>query len=57
MTANQKTPMLHNEGETTRNYTNYNFMVLRDDVYMLGVDGTVTGNKIAPVRSACARCV
>ncbi len=54
MTANQKTPMLHNEGETTRNYTNYNFMVLRDDVYMLGVDGTVTGNKIAPVRSACA---
>jgi hypothetical protein len=44
-------PMLHNEGETTRNYTNYNFMVLRDDVYMLGVDGTVTGNKIAPVRS------
>jgi len=29
-------------------------MVLRDDVYMLGVDGTVTGNRIAPVRSACA---
>ncbi len=54
MSANQKTPMLHNEGETTRNYTNYNFMVLRDDVYMLGIDGTVTGNKIAPVRSACA---
>jgi hypothetical protein len=54
MTANQKSPMLHNEGETTRNYTNYNFMVLRDDVYMLGVDGTVTGNRIAPVRSACA---
>ena len=54
MTANQKMPMLHNEGQTTRNYTNYNFMVLRDDVYMLGVDGTVTGNKIAPVRSACA---
>jgi hypothetical protein len=54
MTANQKGPMLHNEGETTRNYTNYNFMVLRDDVYMLGVDGTVTGNRIAPVRSACA---
>ena len=54
MSANQKMPMLHNEGQTTRNYTNYNFMVLRDDVYMLGVDGTVTGNKIAPVRSACA---
>jgi hypothetical protein len=54
MSANQKMPMLHNEGQTTRNYTNYDFMVLRDDVYMLGVDGTVTGNKIAPVRSACA---
>ena len=54
MTANQKTPMLHNEGLTTRNWTAYNFQVLRDDVYMLGVDGTVTGNKIAPVRSACA---
>ncbi len=54
MSANQKMPMLHNEGQSTRNYTNYDFMVLRDDVYMLGVDGTVTGNKIAPVRSACA---
>ena len=54
MSANQKMPNLHNEGGNTRNYTNYNFMVLRDDVYMLGVDGTVTGNKIAPVRSACA---
>jgi len=46
--------MLHNEGLTTRNWTAYNFQVLRDDVYMLGVDGTVTGNKISPVRSACA---
>ncbi len=54
MTANQKMPMLHNEGQTTRNYTSYNFMVLRDDVYMLGIDGTVTGHRVAPVRSACA---
>jgi len=54
MTANQKMPMLHNEGITTRNWTSYNFQVLRDDVYTLGVDGTVTGNRIAPVRSACA---
>jgi len=54
MTANQRMPMLHNEGLETRNWTAYNFMVLRDDVYMLGIDGTVTGNKIAPVRSACA---
>lgn len=54
MSANQKTPMLHNEGETTRNWTSYNFDVLRDDVYMLGIDGTVTGNRVAPVRSSCA---
>jgi hypothetical protein len=54
MTANQRMPMLHNEGLTTRNYTSYNFQILRDDMYMLGVDGTVTGNRIAPVRSACA---
>ncbi len=53
-TANQRTPMLHNEGLTTRNYISYNFQILRDDMYMLGVDGTVTKHRIAPVRSACA---
>ena len=52
--ANEKTPMLHNEGTTTRNWTEYNFQVLRDDVYMLGFDGSVTGNRIAPVRSSSA---
>jgi len=54
MTANQRTPMLHNEGLTTRNWTSYNFQVLRDDIFTLGIDGTVTGNRVAPVRSACA---
>ncbi len=54
MTANEKRPMLHNEGLTTRNWTAYNFQVLRDDGYMLGVDGTVTGHRIAPARSSCA---
>ncbi|HEX4643194.1 MAG TPA: hypothetical protein VH161_06990, partial [Candidatus Acidoferrales bacterium] len=54
MTANDKRPMLHNEGLTTRNYTAYDFQVLRDDGYMLGVDGTVTGHRIAPARSSCA---
>jgi hypothetical protein len=54
MSANQHMPMLHNEGLTTRNWTAYDFMVLRDDVYMLGIDGTVTGHRVAPVRSACA---
>jgi hypothetical protein len=54
MTANARKPMLHNEGLLTRNYTSYNFQVLRDDIYMLGVDGTVTGRRIAPARSSCA---
>src|SRR5579871_1139823 len=54
MTANERMPMLHNEGLTTRNYTSYDFQILRDDIFMLGVDGTVTVNRIAPVRSACA---
>ncbi len=54
MTANARKPMLHNESLTTRNYTSYNFQVLRDDIFMLGVDGTVTGHRIAPARSSCA---
>ena len=54
MTANERTPMLHNEGLTTRNWTSYNFQVLRDDIFTLGIDGTVTGHRVAPVRSACA---
>jgi hypothetical protein len=54
MTANQKRPMLHNEGLETRNWTSYNFQVLRDDGYMLAVDGTVTGHRVAPARSSCA---
>jgi hypothetical protein len=54
MTANQKKPMLHNEGLTTRNYTAYDFQVLRDDGFMLGIDGTVTGHRVAPARSSCA---
>ncbi len=52
--ANVKAANLHNEGSVSRNYTSYNFQTLRDDVYMLGRDGTVTGNRIGPVRSACA---
>ncbi|HSR51218.1 MAG TPA: hypothetical protein VLV83_10350, partial [Acidobacteriota bacterium] len=54
MKANLKRPMLHNEGTVTRNWTSYNYQVLRDDVFMLGVDGTVTGNRIAPARSSSA---
>ena len=53
-TANQKRPMLHNEGTDSRNWTSYNFQVLRDDVYMLGKDGTAAGGRISPVRSSSA---
>jgi hypothetical protein len=57
MTANRKMPNRHNEGGDTRNFTTYNFQVLRDDVFMLGVDGTATGHKVAPVRSSSALLV
>src|SRR5439155_1176765 len=52
--ANKKMPALHYEGDVQRNYTAYNFQTLRDDVYMLGHDGDVTGNRIGPARSSCA---
>src|SRR5688500_9004349 len=54
MTANRKMPNRHNEGGNSRNYTTYNFQVLRDDVFMLGRDGTVTGHRIAPAASRSA---
>ena len=55
MKANANRPSLHNEGDpNTRNFTTYNFQVLRDDVFMLGLDSTVKKNKIAPVRSSSA---
>jgi hypothetical protein len=54
MQANRKMPNRHFEGEDSRNFTAYNYQVLRDDVFMLGRDGTVTGNRIAPVRSSSA---
>ncbi|MFZ0414345.1 MAG: hypothetical protein WAM15_05825, partial [Candidatus Acidiferrales bacterium] len=54
MTANNRRRMLHNEGTLSRNWTSYNFQVLRDDAYMLAIDGTVTGHRVAPARSSCA---
>src|SRR3712207_8243837 len=54
MPPTQKMPNRHFEGETSRNYTTYNFQVLRDDVFMLGRDGTVTGNRVAPAASRSA---
>jgi len=54
MKANWQKRNLHNEATFSRNYTNYNFQTLRDDVYMLGIDSTAGGHKVVPVRSACA---
>jgi hypothetical protein len=54
MQANRKMPNRHNEGGDSRNFTAYNFQVLRDDIFMLGHDGSVTGNRVAPVRSSSA---
>ena len=54
MRANMRMPMLHNEGLLLRNFTQYNFQVVRDDVFMLGRDSTVKGGRIAPVRSSSA---
>jgi hypothetical protein len=54
MRANQRRPLLHFEGDVERNWTSYNYQVLRDDVFMLGRDGTVKRNRISPVRSSSA---
>ena len=52
--AAQKKPNLHNEGGFTRNWTSYNFQTLRDDLFSLARDGSVSGRRIAPARSSCA---
>ncbi len=54
MKANQKVALNKFEGMTTRNFTSYNPQVVRDDVYMLGVDSTVKSNRMAVLRSSSA---
>jgi hypothetical protein len=54
MRANQRVPLNKYEGITTRNYTTYNPQVIRDDVFMLGIDGTVKKNRLAVIRSSSA---
>jgi len=54
MRANWRRPLLHYEGDYERNWTSYNYQVLRDDVFMLGRDGSVKRNRITPVRSSSA---
>jgi hypothetical protein len=52
--ANSKSELHHYEGGETRNYASYNPQVIRTDAFMLGVNGTTKGHKIAPVRSSSA---
>jgi hypothetical protein len=54
MKANQRTALNKFEGINTRNYTSYNPQVVRDDVFMLGLDGTVKSNRLAVIRSSSA---
>jgi len=54
MRANQRVPANKFEGITTRNYTSYNPQVIRDDVFMLGLDSTVKSNRLAVIRSSSA---
>ena len=54
MKANQRVALNKFEGVTDRNYTTYNPQVVRDDVFMLGIDGTVKKNRMAVIRSSSA---
>jgi hypothetical protein len=54
MKANQRVPLNKFEGVTDRNFTTYNPQVLRDDVFMIGRDSTVKGNRLAVIRSSSA---
>jgi hypothetical protein len=54
MKANQRVPLNKFEGVTERNFTTYNPQVVRDDVFMLGIDGTVKKNRMAIIRSSSA---
>ncbi len=54
MKANQRVPLNKFEGVLDRNFTTYNPQVVRDDVFMLGIDGTVKKNRLAVIRSSSA---
>jgi hypothetical protein len=52
--ANQRVPLNKYEGTVDRNFTSYNPQVVRDDVFQLGIDGTVKKNRMAVIRSSSA---
>lgn len=57
MEANYKIAANKFEGTTTRNFSSYNPQVVRDDVFMLGRDSTVKGNRLSVLRSSSAMLV
>ena len=54
MKANTRVAQNKFEGMVDRNFTTYNPQVVRDDVFMLGLDGTVKQNRLAVIRSSSA---
>ena len=52
--ANWKTERHHFEGGITRNFATYNPQVAREDMFQLGIAGTIKGNIIAPIASRSA---
>ena len=50
--TNLRGPTLHYEGDYSKFFVSYNPDVLRSDGMMLGINGTVQGHKVSPVRSA-----
>ncbi len=52
--ANRKTERHHYEGGETRNFATYNPQVVRDQMFQIGIHGSVKNHTIAPVRSSSA---
>jgi hypothetical protein len=52
--ANWKTVRHRYEGGETRNFATYNPEIARDDMFQLGIAGTIKGNIIAPIASRSA---
>ena len=52
MKANQRVAQNKYEGVIDRNFITYNPQVVRDDVFMLGIDSTVKKHRMAVIRSS-----
>jgi hypothetical protein len=57
MEANFKMAANKFEGTSSRNYSSYNPQVVRDDVFMLGIDSTAKDHRLAVLRSSSAMVV